>query len=281
MANVSPLVLCNDNKKSRVYFRARRWEGKRQCPRCDFQRKIYHLDNEKYRCKRCQYTFSEFTGTYLERIRISFSELAHLLYLFALGVPAWRGRQYLSVNINTAQRYYRLFRQAIYDHCMETLKETALSGEIEMDETMFGGSRDGKRGWGAAGKQVVFGMYKRNGKVLTFPVNSRKKDELKPKITKHSQPGSIYYTDDYSGYSFLSIRGEHVVVEKDKDGKPATAGADHINGIEGFWSFAENWMYQYRGMYKQYFPLYLKEAEFRFNYRDRKLFAFIADLTTN
>jgi transposase-like protein len=31
-----------------------------------------------------------------------------------------------------------------------------------MDETMFGGRRPGKRGWGASGKNIVFGIYQRN-----------------------------------------------------------------------------------------------------------------------
>ena len=45
-----------------------------------------------------------------------------------------------------------------------------------MDETMFGDKRSGKRGWGASGKWIVFGIYQRNGKVLTFPISSRAKE---------------------------------------------------------------------------------------------------------
>jgi transposase len=56
----------------------------------------------------------------------------------------------------------------IYDQQITEL--SMLSGEIEMDETMFGGRRPGKRGWGATGKHIVFGLYQRSGKVLTFPI---------------------------------------------------------------------------------------------------------------
>jgi transposase len=41
----------------------------------------------------------------------------------------------------------------------------AFQGEIEIDESYFGGVRKGKRGRGAAGKPVVFSMLKRHGKV--------------------------------------------------------------------------------------------------------------------
>lgn len=50
-----------------------------------------------------------------------------------------------------------MFRETI---CQDNLKDLVpLSGEIEMDETMFGGGRPGKRGWGATGKNIVFGIY--------------------------------------------------------------------------------------------------------------------------
>jgi len=59
-----------------------------------------------------------------------------------------------------------------------------------------------------------------------------------------------------------------VVVLKEK-GLPK--GRNHINGIEGFWSFAKYWLYQYRGIPKFYFPLYLKEIEWRSNHRNENL----------
>jgi len=39
------------------------------------------------------------------------------------------------------------------------------SGEIEVDESYFGGHRKGNRGRGAAGKVAVFGLLKRKGRV--------------------------------------------------------------------------------------------------------------------
>jgi len=45
-------------------------------------------------------------------------------------------------------------------------------------------------------------------------------------------------------------------------------GRNHINGIEGFWSFTKHWL---RGIPKAYLPLYLKEAEWRFNYQNENL----------
>ena len=50
----------------------------------------------------------------------------------------------------------------------ECEKISKFSGEIEIDESYFGSKRvRGKRGRGASGKQPVFGMFKRDGKVYT------------------------------------------------------------------------------------------------------------------
>lgn len=202
-------------------------------------------------------------------------ELAHLLYLFTLGVPAYRARRYSRASLKTMHRIYRLFREALYTESL--LELGTLSGQIEIDEALFGGRRKGKRGWGADGKILVFGLYKRNGRVLTFPVADRKKATLLPLIEQHTKPGSLYYTDEYAAYASLRVRGAHVVVSK-KEGRPQ--GREHINGIEGFWSYAKHWLYQYRGVPKQYFHLYLKEIEFRFNNRDEDLFHLIAEAIT-
>jgi len=85
------------------------------------------------------------------------------------------------------------------------------------------------------------------GKVLTFLISSRAKETMRSYITRYTQAGSFYYTDDCFAYTFLLIRGNHVVLLKEK-GLPK--GWNHINGIEGFWSFAKHCLYQYRGIPK-------------------------------
>jgi transposase len=279
MQYLSPVTLSNSCTKSKAFYRALRWQGKRYCPTCHYKRKLYKINDGRFQCPRCSFKFSEFTRTYLEHLQIPLNELSHVLYLFVLGVPSYRCRGYLSVSLKTAQRIYTLFRQAIYEHTMLTIYDMALSGEIEMDETMYGGHRKGKRGWGAAGKHMVFGLYQRNGHVAIFPVPDRKTDTLLSLVFKHTRPGSLYYSDDWHAYTWLSIKGDHVVVKKER-GIPKAKGRNHINGIEGFWSFSKNWLYQYRGIPKHHFHLYLKETEFRFNNRGKDLFPIIAQLLT-
>ncbi len=141
-------------------------------------------------------------------------------------------------------------------------------GSLECDETTFGGARKGKRGWGAAGKVIVFGIVKRNGLVKAQPIPAHDRASIMRVIQAESREGSLYYTDEWQAYATLRMRGDHVVIRKQK-GRPL--GRDHINGIEGFWSYAKNWLYPYRGVPKKFFHLHLGETCYRFNHRDEDL----------
>jgi transposase len=200
---------------------------------------------------------------------LSESAKRRLLEFFVLGVPAYRLRFRSPASPEATERFFRLCRRvlALAEEC-----EQPFDGRIECDEALFGGVRKGKRGWGAAGKVLVFGILKRNGRVRVFAVQGRGRDELLPLIQEHTTPGSLYYTDDWQAYASLAVRGGHVVVTKER-GVPK--GRDHINGIEGFWSYAKHWLYQYRGVPKKFFHLYLAETSFRFNHRAEDMFPLI------
>ena len=116
------------------------------------------------------------------------------------------------------------------------------------------------------GSVLFLASTRETSKVLTFPISSRAKETKRPYITRYTQTGSLYYTNDWFAYAFLPIRGNHILVLKEKG---ILKGRNHINGIESFWSFAKHWLYKYRGIPKANFPLYLKELEWRFNHRQR------------
>ena len=112
--------------------------------------------------------------------------------------------------------------------------------------------------------------------LLTFPVLDRKYDTLVPLITQHTKKGSLYYSDDHTAYATLNLIGKHQVVAHVSE--EYVRDNSHINGIEGFWSYAKTWLYHYRGVPKQYFHLYLKEIEFRFNHRQEDVFRVLTNI---
>jgi transposase len=213
----SPIELAGSVTKSATYFRHARWKGRRQCPRCGY-RLLYHLKDKRFGCRRCKYKFGEFTGTYVGEFNLSLDKLVHLTYLFALGVPAYRITFYVPLSLTTIEKTFRVFRQSIYNESLLKIKELKkLSGELEIDEALFGGHRKGKRGWGSEGKSLVFGIYQRNGKVITFPVSDRKHDTLIPLIKQQTKKGSLYYTDDHTAYAALNLIGKHQIILHGKE----------------------------------------------------------------
>ena len=188
--------------------------------------------------------------------------------------PAYRLSHDLGADYQSITRVYQRLREAIY-HVTE-LEGKKLKSEIEMDEAYFGGKRKGKRGRGARGKSIVFGLLERDGRVYTRVVEHVSKEELMAVIKKKTRKGSVYYTDTFRSYNSLKRLGKHHRVSHSKtlvDKKTK----NHINGIEGFWSFTKHILYNYRGVSKYHFPMYLKEVEYRFNHRNENLFKLFLD----
>lgn len=172
----------------------------------------------------------------------------------------------VQVNRNTATLYYRKLREVVTERIAD---ESPFGGEIEIDESYFGGYRKGKRGRGAAGKTVVFGILKRGGRVYTAVPPDLKRATLLPIIRQRVEPDSLVITDglnvydtlDAEGFTHERVRHETTLVQYGPNGRAA-----HINGIENFWSQAKRHLRKYNGVPTGHFELFLKECEWRFNY---------------
>ena len=186
-----------------------------------------------------------------------------LLRFFVLEVTARSAADILGIHPNSAALFYRKVRQVI-SYRLALAADEVFDGSVELDESYFGGRRKGKRGRGAAGKVVVFGILKRHDKVYTVVVDNAKSETLMPVITRKIMPDSIVYTDCLSSYDTLDVSGfshhriNHSKVFADRQ--------NHINGIENFWNQAKRVLRKYNGIDRKFFPLFLKECEFRFNF---------------
>ena len=142
-------------------------------------------------------------------------------------------------------------------------------GEVEVDESYFGGQRKGKRGRGAAGKVAVFGLLKRDGKVYTVAVPNTQTATLLPIIREQVKPDSIVYADCYRSYDVLDVSEfSHVSINHSTH---FAEWQNHTNGIENFWNQAKRHLCKFNGIPKEHFELYLKECEWRFNNSELKV----------
>ena len=187
-----------------------------------------------------------------------------LIGQFVAGVPARTAAELVGVNRNTATLFYTKLREVIADKL--AAETPCLSGAVEVDESYFGGYRKGKRGRGAAGKVPVFGLLKRGGKVHAVMIQDTKAATLVGIIRDRIQPDSIVYTDSYRSYDVLDVSEfRHVRINHTQ--AFVADRHNHINGIENFWNQAKRHLRRYNGIPRHHFHLFLKECEWRFNYR--------------
>jgi transposase len=199
----------------------------------------------------------------ISHCRLSKSTQLRLLEYFVLEVTARSAANLLGIQANSAILFYRKVRQEIAEKLSIEAQEI-FNGDIEIDESYFGGVRKGKRGRGAAGKVVVFGILKRHGKVYTVIVENTKEATLMPVIANKIKPDSVVYTDTYRSYDALDVSEFHH--HRINHSEVFANQKNHINGIENFWNQAKRLLRKYNGIDKKSFPLFLKECEFRFNY---------------
>ena len=131
----------------------------------------------------------------LKRCRLTEKQQDRLLEFFVAGVTARTAADLAGVNKTTAAYFYHRLRDIIAWRLDEASR---LAGEVEADESYFGGKRKGKRGRGAAGKVPVFGILKRGGKVYTKMIPNARSETLMPIINRMIRPDSIVYTDTWA-----------------------------------------------------------------------------------
>ena len=92
-----------------------------------------------------------------------------LLKFLVLEVTARAAADFLEIHPNSAALFYRKVRQIIHAQLQAQAHEV-FNGEIELDESYFGGTQKGKRGQGTCGKTIVFGLLKRIGRMYAIVV---------------------------------------------------------------------------------------------------------------
>ena len=207
---------------------------------------------------------------YFRRSRISAAKFRLLLRLFCLDMEATKVAQLAGLNRNSVNQYFQHFRWRLAQLCEA---ESPLRGEVEVDESYFGGRRiRGKRGRGAFKKVPVFGLLKRHGKVYTQIVPNCSRAVLTAILKGKVVLGSVIYSDGWKGYSGLVDLGYKKHHRVDHGRNEFVKHKAHINGIENFWGLAKMRLAKFRGLNRSTLPLHLKECEFRFNHRRDNLY---------
>lgn len=197
-----------------------------------------------------------------------------LIHAFLCRVTAEQASEMAHVDRNTANLWYRHFRELISINSVVP----RFYGEVEIDHAYVGGlqKRKGSRGnlaW-STNKITVFGIYKRHevqGTLYTQIVPNVKNETLLPIIKRVVEKGSTIYSDCWRGFATLPSEGYiHHTVNHSAGVLYNEETKAHTGYVDGFWSVIKRRYDLLNGIPAHTFPLFLKECEFRYNHRETK-----------
>ena len=197
----------NDPDAARAHLEALRWADGRFCPHCGATEGTAEVKGKKrshrdglYYCNDCKKQFTVTVGTIFERSKVPLHKWVLAYQLMASskkGMSAHQLHRMLGVTYKTAWRMGQQIRQLM----AKADGFEMLRGHIELDEAYVGGKRSGgKRGRGAEGKTIVFGMKEREGRMTTEIIPNVKKVTLREATLRNVEPGSTVSTSCLTDY---------------------------------------------------------------------------------
>jgi transposase len=246
------------------------------CPKCNcrqrFKRYATKQQRQSWTCTACGHHLHPTAGTIFHRSSTSLRLWFHAMYLMTstrCGISAKQLERELGVHYKTAWRMFNKIRNEL----MTDEGEKALSGDVEIDETSWGGKPRVKlktRAEIAAfreAKTTVLGMVERGGKVRLRVIASRRGRALSREVLANVNPNSIIFTDDWRPYRPLKREFlDHRVINHSAGSY--VEGDVYTNTIEGFFGNLKTGM---RGAYKKvsakWLQSYLDEYAWRHNHR--------------
>lgn len=238
------------------------------CRKCNH--KEYWLNSRGLMvCKKCRDELSITSGTFFHRSKLSFVIIFRALWWLIAqknGVSAIGLQRILGIgSYRTVWSLLHKFRRL-----MVLPNREKLSGKVEVDETLVGGKKSGKRGRGAEGKTLVVIaieiLERGTGRVRMSTISGASKKSLKEFIENNIESGSTLITDGWKGYNGISKKGYIHLIE---DETKKLDGDEILPNIHRIASLLKRWLLGTHQNYigKKYLPYYLDEYTFRYNRR--------------
>jgi len=247
-----------------------------RCPKCKKCTKKYVRVNGRkaFQCPKCYNQLYPCVGTIFERCRIPLAHWFYALFIFSVsknGLSAHELARAIGVSPKTALRMLKRIRQFIYND------ESMLTGAVQIDETFVGGKNKNRhqkkkvpysQGRSCKDKVPVLGMIEMStGRAIAMVIPNVTKEVLHPALLEHIEQGSILLTDEYRGYTGLGRYYHREMCNHRR--KQFTCGDASTNAVENLWSCLKRTLHgSYISVSKKYLHLYVKEAIFKYNFKD-------------
>jgi transposase-like protein len=271
-----------DPEAARAHFEAIRWPSGPYCPFCGVTGdRVAVLGGKSmgpgwYHCKDCRRKFTAAVGTLYERSHIPLTKwllATHLMCASKKGMSAHQLHRMIGLPYKTAWFMCHRIREG-----MRVLHPTEpLGGEgkvVEADETFIGGKEKNRhrskraknRLGGSWGKETVFSLVERKGKVRSMHLASVTASTLRPILVAQIDGKTMLVTDDAGQYRHMHRDFRHETVNHGIE--EYVRGEAHTNTVEGYFAILKRGiMGTYHSVSQQHLKRYLAEFDFRYNER--------------
>lgn len=271
-----------DLDAARAHFEAIRWPNGPYCPFCGVVDRVAALGGKSmgpgwYHCKDCRRKFTAAVGTIYERSHIPLTKwflATHLMCASKKAISAHQLGRMLGLPYKTAWFMAHRIREG-----MRELNPTPMGGAgktVEADETFVGGRERNKHRskrnadnavGGGMGKEAVFSLVERGGKVRSQHVPAVSAATLGPVLHAQLDRASFLMTDGEGQYRILGpMFAKHETVNHGIG--EYVRGEAHTNTIESYFAILKRGiMGTYHHVSQQHLKRYLCEFDFRYNER--------------
>jgi transposase-like protein len=261
------------------WVEARVWANGRVCPHCGTVDNSGKLQGKStrvgtYKCYSCRKPFTVKVGTIFEASHVKMTLWLQAIYLIVSskkGISSNQLHRTLGVTLKTAWFMSHRIREAMKEGKLVSPMGGA-GKTVEADETYIGGKERNKHKskrsplGGAAGKETVFSLVERDGKVRSFHVKSVKSDNLRAVLRMHLHPETALMTDSAGQYRHMHKDFKHEVVNHEAG--EYVRGEIYTNTIEGYFSIMKRGVNGvFHHVSEQHLARYLAEFDFRYNNR--------------
>jgi transposase-like protein len=271
----------HDADKAREWLEARIWKGGRVCPHCGVVDQSTLMQGKTtrpglYQCnvKECRQPFTVTVGTLYERSKIPLNKwlaATQLLMSSKKGMSALQIGRMLGISPKSSWFLMHRIRESL--RATDLAPMGGIGKTVEADETFVGGKEKNKhkrlrnkKNIGGQGKETVFSLVERGGKVRSQRVASVKAATLRPILVAQIDAATKLYTDDAGQYRHMHKDFDHAVINHSID--EYVRGDCHTNTIEGYFSIMKRGITGvYHHVSPQHLPRYLAEFDYRYNER--------------
>lgn len=260
------------------------WPDGPTCPHCGATDRINKLEGVKdkkgrvrlglWKCYHCRGQFTVRKNTVFEASHLKLHQWFQAAFLMCSskkGISSNQLARTLGCTVKTAWFVSHRLREAMRDGHIGPM-----GGEgkfVEADETYIGGKETNKhrskrnsKNIGGMGKEIVFSLVERNGRVRSQHVPSVTAKTLRPILVAQLDAKTFLMTDDAGQYRHMHKDFAHEVVNHGAG--EYVRGEAHTNTVEGHFSVLKRGIVgTYHHVSQQHLKRYLAEFDFRYNNR--------------